>query len=83
MIEFSWVAVFGEILDKKKVLFKIKRVLKDNGLLAIGEFLPDPDYLRRKTVIHWRKGAGFESVSEYGGFLHHMLTFKKSTAASG
>lgn len=74
------ITVLAEISDKKKALFEIKRVLKDNGLLAIGEFLPDPDYPRRKTVIHWCKDAGFELLNEYGGILHYVLTFKKSTA---
>jgi len=74
------IAVLAEIPDKRKALLEIKRVLKDSGLLAIGEFLPDPDYPRRKTVIRWCKGTGFESVSRYGGVLHYLLTFKKSTA---
>ena len=74
------IAVLAEIPDKKKTLVEIKRVLKHSGLLAIGEFLPDPDYPRRKTVIHWCQDAGFELVSRYGGFLHYVLTFKKSTA---
>jgi len=74
------IAVLAEIPDKKKALLEIKRVLKDNGLLAIGEFLPDPDYPRRKTVINWCKDTGFELVRGYGGVLHYVLTFKKSTA---
>jgi len=74
------IAVLAEIPDKKKALLEIKRVLKDNGLLAIGEFLPDPDYPRRKTVIQLCEDAGFELVSGYGGVLHYVLTFKKSTA---
>jgi ubiquinone/menaquinone biosynthesis C-methylase UbiE len=73
------IAVLAEIPDRKKALLECKRVLKDNGLLAIGEFLPDPDFPRRKTVIRWCKHAGFELVSEYGGALHYVLTFKKST----
>lgn len=76
------IAVLAEIPDKKKALLQIKRVLKDNGLLAIGEFLPDPDYPRRKTVTHWCENAGFELVRGYGGVLHYVLTFKKPTAES-
>lgn len=70
------ITVLAEIPDKKKALFEIKRVLKDDGLLAIGELLPDPDYPRRRTVIHWCKDAGFELVNEYGGVLHYVLTFR-------
>jgi len=73
------IAVFGEIPDKKKALLEINRVLKDDGLLAIGEFLPDPDYPRRKTMIRWCKNAGFRLIDEYGGILHYVLTFRKLT----
>jgi SAM-dependent methyltransferase len=71
------IAVLAEIPDKKKVLHQIKRVLKDDGLLAIGEFLSDPDYPRRKTVIRWCKGAGFQFTMGYGGLIHYLLTFRK------
>jgi ubiquinone/menaquinone biosynthesis C-methylase UbiE len=74
------VAVLAEIPDKKKALLEIRRVLKYDGLLAIGEFLPDPDYPRRKTVVRWCKDAGFELAGEYGSVLHYVLTFRKPTA---
>ena len=73
------IAVLAEIPNKKKALLEIKRVLKHGGLLAVGELLWDPDYPRRKTVLRWCKDAGFESVSGYGGVLHYVLTFRKST----
>lgn len=72
------IAVLAEIPDREKALREIRRVLKDDGFLAIGEFLPDPDYPRRKTVIHWCCNAGLELVSTYGGILHYVLTFIKS-----
>jgi ubiquinone/menaquinone biosynthesis C-methylase UbiE len=71
------VCVLGEIPDKEKALCEIKRVLKEDGLLAIGEFLPDPDYPRQKTVINWCHNAGFKAVDTYKGFLHYVITFKK------
>jgi len=76
------ITVLAEIPDRKKALIEIKRVLKDDGLHAIGEMLLDPDYPRRKTVIDWCKDAGFELVEGSRGLLHYMLTFKKSTASS-
>jgi len=75
------ITVLAEIPDRKKALLEIKRVLKDDGLLAIGEMLLDPDYPRRKTVVDWCKDAGFELVDGYGGALHYLLTFKKSAAS--
>lgn len=74
------ITVLAEIPDRKKALLEIKRVLKDDGLLAIGEMLLDPDYPRRKIVVDWCKDAGFEFVDGYGSALHYLLTFKKSTA---
>jgi len=70
------IAVLAEIPDKRKALLEIKRVLKDDGLLAIGEFLPDPDYPRRKTVIHWCRAAGLQFVGGYGGLVQYLLTFE-------
>jgi len=71
------ITVLGEIPDKKKAISEIMRVLKDDGLLAIGEFLLDPDYPRRKTVIGWCKESGFDLSAQYGNLLHYLLTFKK------
>lgn len=72
------IAVLAEIPDKQRALCEINRVLKDDGLLAIGEFLPDPDYPRKKTVITWCKTAEFHLVTTHTNILHYLLTFKKS-----
>jgi ubiquinone/menaquinone biosynthesis C-methylase UbiE len=72
------VTVLPEIPDKVRALHEIRRVLKDDGLLAIGEFLPDPDYPRRKTVIRWCRSTGLELYGENGGILHYVVTFKKT-----
>jgi ubiquinone/menaquinone biosynthesis C-methylase UbiE len=71
------VAVLAEIPDKRKALRELKRVLKDDGRLAVGEILLDPDYPRRTTVIRWCTDSGLELTSEYGGILHYLLTFHK------
>ena len=73
------IGVLGEIADKHKTLLEVKRVLNDDGLLAIGELLPDPDYPRRKTVIKWCNAAGLDLAASCGGVLHYVLAFKKST----
>jgi len=70
------IAVLAEIPDTRRALLEIRRVLKDDGLLAIGELVPDPDYPRRKTVVRWCRDAGFELVGGYGGVLHYLLVFK-------
>jgi len=71
------VGVLGEIPDKNKTLSEVKRILKNEGLLAIGEVLPDPDYPRRRSVISWCSDSGLEFFSANGGLVHYLLTFKK------
>jgi len=71
------ITVLAEIPDREKALLEFKRALKDHGILAVGEFLFDPDYPRRKTVIRWCEKTNFQIVNEYGNILHYVLTFKK------
>ena len=54
------VGALPEIPDKQKALREIRRVLKEEGLLALAECLIDPDYPFCKTEIGWCKDAGFE-----------------------
>ena len=72
------ITVLGEIPDKNQALSEIKRVLKGEGLLAIGEFLPDPDYPRKSTVMGWCRKAGFDLFESNGNIMHYLLTFKKA-----
>jgi ubiquinone/menaquinone biosynthesis C-methylase UbiE len=72
------VAVLGEIPNKDKALSEARRVLKDTGLVAIGEVLIDPDYPRQKSVIRWCRDAGLQLVSAHDGFMQYVLTFKKA-----
>jgi ubiquinone/menaquinone biosynthesis C-methylase UbiE len=71
------VAVLGEIPDKQRALAEIKRVLKDDGYLAVGEFLPDPDYPRKSTVTAWCQEIGFVLAEMYGNIMHYLLLFSK------
>ena len=72
------VAVLGEIPDKQRALAEFKRILKDDGFLAIGEFLPDPDYPRKSTVTAWCQEAGFVLAETYGNIMHYLLLFSKA-----
>jgi ubiquinone/menaquinone biosynthesis C-methylase UbiE len=71
------VAVLGEIPDKQRALGEFRRVLKDDGYLAIGEFLPDPDYSRKSTVTRWCGEAGFDLADDFGNIMHYLLLFRK------
>jgi ubiquinone/menaquinone biosynthesis C-methylase UbiE len=72
------IGVLGEIPDKQRALVEIKRVLKSDGLLAVGELLPDPDYPLRKTVINWCRNVGLSFTDSHGSMLHYLLKFRKS-----
>ena len=70
------VQVLPEIPDKEKALCEIRRVLKKDGLLTLGECLIDPDYHCRKTEISWCRDAGFELMGSYGSPFFYVLIFK-------
>lgn len=73
------VTVLAEIPDRMKALREFRRVLKDDGILATGEFVIDPDYPRQKTEVKWGKEAGFDLVGARGGIFHYVVTFKKGS----
>jgi len=70
--------VLGEIPDKVAALAEVRRVLKDSGLLAVGEFALDPDYPRRATVIEWCRRAGLAPSAARGSWIRYTLTFRKA-----
>lgn len=71
------ITVLAEIPDKPRALAEFRRVLKPGGLLAVGEFLPDPDYPLRRTTKRWCETAGFLPAGSYGSLLHYLLIFSK------
>lgn len=72
------VTVLAEFPDKVRALREFARVLKDDGVLAVGELVLDPDYPRRKNVTRWCRDAGFEPLDDYGNVLHYVLTFRSA-----
>jgi len=71
------VAVLQEIKNKKKALKEIKRVLKPGGILAVTEFLPDPDYPLKSTTIKLCESAGFILDNVDGSFINYTARFKR------
>ena len=71
------VAVLQEIPEKRKALIEIKRVLKPGGLLAITEFIPDPDYPLKSTTIQQCENAGFFFDTVEGSFINYTARFIK------
>ena len=71
------VSVFQEIHDKDKTLKEIRRVLKQGGILAISEFLIDPDYPLRKTTVKQGCSQGFKTEAIEGNFFNYTVRFRK------
>jgi ubiquinone/menaquinone biosynthesis C-methylase UbiE len=71
------VTVFQEIPDKQRTLAEIKRVLKPDGILAISEFLLDPDYPWRSTTERMGKKAGFQVDGFSGNLWTYTVRFRK------
>jgi ubiquinone/menaquinone biosynthesis C-methylase UbiE len=71
------VAVLQEIPDKGRALREISRILKPGGILAVTEFLPDPDYPLRSTTIKIGQRAGFRLDAALGDLWNYTVRFRK------
>ena len=72
-------AALFEIPDVKAALAEIQRVLKPQGILAVSEFLPDPDYRLEHEVIRLGCAHGFTYHQSAGNLIHYTVQFKKAT----
>ncbi len=66
-----------EIPDRHRALREVWRVLKPGGVLAVTEFLIDPDYPFRSTTIRLGEAAGFEVEAVEGPFWNYTVRFRK------
>lgn len=71
-----FISVFQEIPDASRTLKEVKRVLKPNGILAISEFLVDPDYPFRTTTVKQGRNGGFKLEGIYGNFFNYTARFR-------
>ncbi|MCJ7715529.1 MAG: class I SAM-dependent methyltransferase [Anaerolineales bacterium] len=72
------ITVLPEIPDQGRVLAEVKRVLKVNGILAVTEFLPDPDYPLSSTTSRKGEEAGFDVEGVFGNLWTYTVRFRKS-----
>lgn len=70
------VTVLQELPDRNKALKEMKRVLKPGGILAVTEFLPDPDYPLKSTTIKLGEDAGFMLDKVEGNLWNYTVRFK-------
>lgn len=59
-------AVLGEIPDREAALREIRRVLKPNGRLVVGELFGDPHFTSRNSLRQLGAEAGLELVEASG-----------------
>ena len=71
------VGVFQEIPDKGRALREFMRILKPGGILAISEFLPDPDYPWMSTTAQMGMKGGFIIDAMEGNLWSYTVRFKK------
>ena len=71
------VTVLQEIPDRGRALREIKRVLKPDGILAVTELLPDPDYPLSSTTIKICQREGFVLEENLGNLWNYTVRFKK------
>ncbi len=76
------VTVLQEIPDRARALREIRRVLKPGGILAVTEFLPDPDYPLRSTTIKICQREGFVLDDNQGNLWNYTVRFKKPFSGS-
>ena len=74
------VGVLQEIPDRGRALREIIRVLKPGGILAVTEWLPDPDYPWRSTVIKICQREGFILDANLGNLWNYTVRFRKPSS---
>lgn len=71
------VAALMEIPEPGRCLVEAKRVLKPDGILAVTEFLVDPDYPGRRVTIRCCETAGFKVDAIEGNTWNYTVRFHK------
>lgn len=74
------VAVLMEIPEPQRCLTEVRRVLKPGGILAVSEFLPDPDYPGRTATIHCGEQAGFSVRAVEGNLWNYTVRFVRQNS---
>jgi ubiquinone/menaquinone biosynthesis C-methylase UbiE len=69
------VAVLGEIPDQEKALAELRRVLKPNGRLVVGELFGDPHMVSITALEQWAHGMTLEQrVGPRFGYFARLRT---------
>ncbi len=71
------VGVLQEIPARESALGETYRVLRPGGMLAVTEFLPDPDYPLKSTTVRVCSESGFLPDAVHGSFWNYTARFTR------
>jgi len=66
------VTVLGEVPDQDAALRELRRVLKHDGRLVVGELFGDPHMVTARTLERRARAAGLSVERRLGGLLWHF-----------
>lgn len=72
------VATLGEIPDQKKALRELRRVLKPDGRLVVGEVFPDPHWIPLPKLREEVEAAGLRFERRVGWRFGYFAGFRAS-----
>ncbi len=76
------IGALGEIPDREAALQELRRVLKPEGCLVIGEIIFDPDFVRLAELQRHLGQAGFAFERKAGPCWAYLARFKNSGVAA-
>jgi ubiquinone/menaquinone biosynthesis C-methylase UbiE len=76
------ITVLQEIPDPLRALQEAFRALKPGGIMAVTEWLPDPDYALATTTMRLGRAAGFAVEAAPGNLWHYTVRFRKPEGES-
>ena len=71
------VHVLGEIPDRSGALRECARVIRPDGVVAVTEGLPDPDFIRGARLLRMASEVGLLPTERFGGRWHYTQRFAK------
>lgn len=74
------IAVLGETADGIQALRELRRVLKPEGRLVVGEVAVDPDFISSTTLTEMAKKAGFALERVAGPRWSYLALFRPSSS---
>jgi ubiquinone/menaquinone biosynthesis C-methylase UbiE len=74
------VTVLGEIPDQEAALRELRRVVKPNGRIVVGELFGDPHMVTFRALRDRAEAAGLEVDRQLGGRLWHFTRLQSSNS---